>query len=93
MDAKAIVSQVAHLARLGPYAPAAEEKLAKEFNRILELFGVLGELPKAAHAQDQGVDPTPLREDAIAAFGSRDAVIRNFPERESVLLKVPKVIE
>lgn len=98
MDSVETLEHVAKLARLGPYTQERKEKLAKEFGRILDLFKTLEKLPARKENKDEkhpwhSADGTPFRADIARQEGNKERVISNFPEREGVLLRVPKVID
>lgn len=92
---KEIFEHTAHLARLGPYESSQEEKLTKEFERILELFDILKEIPpeKTRWEVSAGDLKNVCRQDSAQAFENTKTIIENFPGKEGSLIKVPKVIE
>ena len=92
MSQKDILERVVDLSRLGPFSADKHERLKKEFERILDLFKVLEDLPKSADTKTQG-PATPWRDDVTRISGARDKILANFPSKEGALLKVPKVIE
>ncbi|MBI4063138.1 MAG: aspartyl/glutamyl-tRNA amidotransferase subunit C [Elusimicrobia bacterium] len=94
MDTEKLFDQVAHLARLGPYSAEARAKMAGEFGRTLDLFKVLSEVPAApAAVRDQGPTNSCFRDDAAVPPKAAARIVKNFPQKEGSLLKVPKVIE
>ncbi|MFC1521936.1 Asp-tRNA(Asn)/Glu-tRNA(Gln) amidotransferase subunit GatC [Elusimicrobiota bacterium] len=63
-----------------------------DFNNILGFFEQLKDL-KETSACIRNSTEIPLREDNIAPYEHKDALISRFPESMGKLLKVPKVIE
>jgi len=90
-----LFDRVAHLARLGPYEPKMGEHLGQDFARILDLFKVLEQLTANKETKPSwAAGPcNAFREDESRAFKNREAIVANFPAKESSYLKVPRVIE
>jgi aspartyl-tRNA(Asn)/glutamyl-tRNA(Gln) amidotransferase subunit C len=87
------VKKIAHLARLA-ISEAEVEKFAGQLSSILDFIERLNQL------DTKGVEPTsytsvsgtPLREDVAVENRAREVIIKNAPDSEGPLFKVPKVI-
>ncbi len=89
--------EVAHVARLARLAlsPADEERLRGQLARILEYIKQLDRLDTrdvvpTSHAVEMG---TPFRDDAVRAFGDKEAILANAPDRDGDFFRVPRIIE
>ena len=93
-NSQKIFERVAQLSRLGPYQPKEAEQLGKDFARILDLFKVLEQLAMDQEKESAASGPRNVfREDECLVFENRQAILSNFPDKESSYLKVPKVME
>ncbi len=91
---KAIVSQVAHLARI-EVTKDQIESLVDELNHILAWIEQLNEV------ETDGVSPLasitghslPQRKDVVSEEENRDHILDNAPDRTKDFYSVPKVVE
>ncbi len=88
------VSHVARLARLA-LSPAEAERLGEQLANILGYIKQLDRLDTrdvvpTSHAVEMG---TPFRDDAARAFGDREAILSNAPDRDGDFFRVPRIIE
>jgi len=85
------VRRVASLARL-EFAPAEEEQLATELERIVGYVRVLEELDLPGEAPALTV-PAPLREDRVRNPERPEAMLAGAPDRQGHHFRVPAVME
>ena len=88
------VLHVARLARLSlPEADA--DRLRVQLSAILDYVKQLDRLDTrdvvpTSHAVETG---TPFRDDVVAPFGDKEAILANAPDRHDDFFRVPRIIE
>ena len=88
------VLHVARLARLS-MTEAEAERLREQLSAILDYVKQLDRLDThgvvpMSHAVETG---TPFRDDVVEAFGDREALLANAPDRQNNCFRVPRIIE
>ena len=89
--------EVEHVARLARLALSEEEKTRMEE----ELSSILGYIDQLRELDTSGVEPTShaipmvnvMRSDEVRPSYPVEAMLRNAPERDGDLVRVPKIIE
>ena len=90
------IKELEHLAELARLElnPAEKEKFLKDFQKILEHFNELSELP--AQPLQIKARKVILREDGVDQpdhFANQQGIVNEFPEKVDKLLKVPPIFE
>jgi aspartyl-tRNA(Asn)/glutamyl-tRNA(Gln) amidotransferase subunit C len=88
------VRKVAHLARLD-LEPAEEEQFTTQLNSILDYVEQLNELDTAdVPPTTRAIEVSNIhRPDQLEAFGDREDLLSNAPDREDDFIKVPKIMD
>ena len=89
--------EIAHIAKLAmlKLTETEEERLAKEFEKILEFMGKLDEL------DNENIKPAThvvhinnvFRDDIIVDSYKKEIILENAPEMKDGYFKVPKIVE
>ena len=85
------VLRVAALARL-ELSPEEVERMTGDLSKILEYVAQLSRVQEAAPPPREG-EGTPRREDRVVASRYMTELVDAAPEREGMLVRVPRVIE
>jgi aspartyl-tRNA(Asn)/glutamyl-tRNA(Gln) amidotransferase subunit C len=88
------VFHVARLARLA-LSEAEVDRLRDQLGNLLDYIRQLDTLDTrnvvpTSHAVEMG---TPFRDDSVHAFGDKEAILANAPDRVDDFFRVPRIIE